>query len=201
MAAIRLRDVRIVLWTLVVIAAIGATALYLLAPPRNPQTSSLGGGTYSLVDHTGQAVDQTMLVGHPSVMFFGFTHCPDVCPTTMGEMAAWFAELGDEARDLRGFFVSVDPERDSPEVIAGYAGWVSDRVTGITGTPEEIAKMTKAWGVVAEKVPSDDGSDYTMNHTASVFLVDRKGQFFGTIAYQEPIETALAKIRRLIAEG
>jgi protein SCO1 len=197
--AISLRQVRIVLWTLVVVAAVGATALFIFAPPKSP-TSSLGGGTYSLVDHNGNAVDQTMLIGHPSVVFFGFTHCPDVCPTTMGEMAAWFASLGDDAKDLRGYFVSIDPERDTPEAVAGYASWVSDRMTGITGTPEEIAKIAKSWGIVAEKVPGDDG-DYTMNHTASVILVDRNGQYFGTIAYQEDQETALAKIRRLIAEG
>jgi protein SCO1/2 len=199
MAAVSLKNVRIVLWSLVVVAAIGATALFIFAPPRNP-TSSLGGGTYSLVDHNGNAVDQTMLVGHPSIMFFGFTHCPDVCPTTMGEMAAWFEALGDEAKDLKGYFVSIDPERDTPEAVAGYASWVSDRMTGITGTPDEIAKIAKAWGITAEKVPGE-GDDYTMNHTASVMLVDRNGQYFATIAYQEDQETALAKIRRLIAEG
>jgi protein SCO1/2 len=200
MAAVSLRQVRIVLWTLVVVAAIGATALFILAPPKNPQTSGLGGGTYSLVDHRGSAVDQTMLVGHPSIMFFGFTHCPDVCPTTMGEMAAWFAALGEDAKDLKGYFVTIDPERDTPEAVAGYASWVSDRMTGITGSPEEIAKIAKAWGIVAEKVPGENG-EYTMNHTASVLLVDRNGQYFGTIAYQEDQETALAKIRRLISEG
>lgn len=200
MAGITLREVRIVLWTLVVVAAIGATALFVFAPPRNPQTSSLGAGTYSLVDQTGAAVDQTMLVGQPSLLFFGFTHCPDVCPTTMGEMAAWFEALGDEAKDLKGYFVTVDPERDTPEIVAGYAGWVSPRMTGVTGSPEEIAKIVKSWGVTAEKVPGENG-EYTMNHTASVFLVDRNGQYFGTIAYQEDQETALAKIRRLISEG
>jgi protein SCO1/2 len=199
MAAVSLKNVRIVLWTLVVVAAIGATALFIFAPPKSP-TSSLGGGTYSLVDHNGNAVDQTMLVGHPSVMFFGFTHCPDVCPTTMGEMAAWFAALGDEAKDLKGYFVSIDPERDTPEAVGGYASWVSPRMSGITGSPDEIAKIAKAWGITAEKVPGDDG-DYTMNHTASVLLVDRQGQYFATIAYQEDQATAIAKIRRLINEG
>jgi protein SCO1/2 len=199
MAAVSLKSVRIVLWTLVVVVAIGATALFVLAPPKNPQTASIGGGTYSLVDHRGQAVDQTMLVGHPSVLFFGFTHCPDVCPTTMGEMAAWYQALGDEAKDLRGYFVSIDPERDTPAAMESYAAWVSPKMTGITGTPEEIAKIAKAWGIVAEKVPGKDG-EYTMNHTASVLLVDRNGQYFATIAYQEDQDTALAKIRRLIDE-
>ena len=197
--AVSLKQVRIILWSLVVVAAIGATALFIFAPPKNPQTG-FGGGSYTLVDHRGNAVDQTMLVGHPSVLFFGYTHCPDVCPTTMGEMAAWFEALGDDAKDLRGYFVTVDPERDTPEIVAGYAGWVSDKMTGVTGTPEEIAKIVKAWGVLAEKVPGE-GAGYTMNHTASVFLVNSKGEFEGTIAYQEDQDTALAKIRKLIAEG
>jgi len=197
--AVSLKQVRIILWSLVVVAAIGATALFIFAPPKNPQTG-FGGGSYTLVDHRGNAVDQTMLVGHPSVLFFGYTHCPDVCPTTMGEMAAWFEALGDDAKDLRGYFVTVDPERDTPEIVAGYAGWVSDKMTGVTGTPEEIAKIVKAWGVLAEKVPGE-GADYTMNHTASVFLVNSEGEFEGTIAYQEDQDTALAKIRKLIAEG
>ena len=197
--AVSLKQVRIILWSLVVVAAIGATALFIFAPPKNPQTG-FGGGSYTLVDHRGNAVDQTMLVGHPSVLFFGYTHCPDVCPTTMGEMAAWFEALGDDAKDLRGYFVTVDPERDTPEIVAGYAGWVSDKMTGVTGTPEEIAKIVKAWGVLAEKVPGE-GADYAMNHTASVFLVNSKGEFEGTIAYQEDQDTALAKIRKLIAEG
>jgi protein SCO1/2 len=200
MAAVNLKQVRIVLWTLVVVAALGATALFVFAPPKNPQTAGFGGGTYTLVDHRGNALDQTMLVGHPSLLVFGYTHCPGVSPTTMGEMAAWYQALGDEAKDLRGYFVTVDPERDTPEIVGGYAGWVSDKMSGVTGTPEEIAKIVKAWGVLAEKVPGE-GDDYTMNHTASVFLVNSRGEFEGTIAYQEDQDTALAKIRKLIGES
>ena len=197
MAAMSLKQVRIVLWSLVVIVAIGATALFILAPPSNPVNAGIGGGTYALVNQRGQPVDQTMLVGHPSIMFFGFTHCPDVCPTTMAEMAAWFEALGEDAKDLEAFFVTVDPERDTPEMIDSYVSWVSDRITGVTGTQAEIDKIVKAWGVVAEKVPGE-GGEYTMNHTASVFLVNRRGEYEGTIAYGEDMDTAVAKIRRLI---
>ena len=142
-------------------------------------TAAIGGGTYALVDQRGEPVDQTMLVGQPSMLFFGYTHCPDVCPTTMGEMAAWFETLGDEAKDLKAYFVTVDPARDTPEIIDELCVAGSrDRMTGVTGTPEEIDKIVKAWGVVAEKVPGE-GGDYTMNHTASVFLVNRKGEYRG----------------------
>ena len=112
-----LKTVRIILWSLVVVVAIGATALFVFAPPTNPVIGGIGGGTYALVDQRGEPVDQTMLVGQPSMLFFGYTHCPDVCPTTMAEMAAWFETLGDEAKDLKAFFITVDPTRDTPEII------------------------------------------------------------------------------------
>lgn len=190
---------RLALRALVAVAAVAASLLFFVT--RQPQeTGGIGGGSYSLVDQRGNPVDQSMLVGQPSLLFFGYTHCPDVCPTTMGEMAAWFSELGDEAKDLKAFFVTVDPERDTPEILDGYVSWVSDRVTGITGKPEEIAKMVKAWRAIGEKVPGE-GADYTMNHTASVYLVNAKGGFEGTIAYEEKPATAVAKIRKLLGKS
>jgi protein SCO1/2 len=185
-----------ILWGLVVVAALGATALFVFAPPRNPVGVGLGGGTYSLVDGRGQPIDQTMLVGHPSLMFFGYTHCPDVCPTTMAEMATWFETLGPAANGLKAYFVTVDPERDTPEVIGDYVGWMDGKVTAVTGPRAEIDKIVAAWKVLGEKVGS--GDDYTMNHTASVFLVNAQGGFEGTIAYGEDADTAVAKIRKLM---
>ena len=131
------------------------------------------------------------------MVFFGFTHCPEVCPTTLYEMVGWFEALGDEGRDLQAFFISVDPERDTPEIMKNYAEAMTDRVTGITGDPDEIAEVIAAWHVYAAKIPTDDG-DYTMDHTASVFLMDENGAFKGTIAYGENPETAIAKLRRLV---
>lgn len=195
-----LKTIRVVLWTLVAVAAVGATWLWYANRPIEIAVAGApyGAGDYQLVTHTGETVDDTIFVGQPSAVFFGFTHCPDVCPTTMGDMQHWFAELGDEGRDLRGFFVSVDPERDTPEVLGEYVSWVSDRITGLTGEPAEIEKAAAAWGVHAEQVPLDEGG-YTVNHTASVFLLDENGEFFGTIAYGENPETALGKLRRLVS--
>lgn len=190
---------RLALWALVALAAVAATLLFFVTR-QGAESGGIGGGSYSLVDQRGAPLDQSMLVGQPSLLFFGYTHCPDVCPTTMGEMAAWYGELGPEAANLKAFFVTVDPERDTPEILDGYVSWVSDRVTGVTGTPEEIAKMVKAWKVLAEKVPGQ-GADYTMNHTASVFLVNAQGGFEGTIAYQEDPATAVAKIRKLLGKA
>jgi protein SCO1/2 len=192
-----MRTFRIVLWTLVVVAAIGATALFFTRPQV---VNGPGGGQFALVDQRGAPADQSLFVGQPSLLFFGYTHCPDVCPTTMGEMQGWFAALGDEARTLQGVFVTVDPARDTPELLGDYVSFVSDRIVALSGPQAEIDKVVRDWGAVAEKVPAEDGN-YLMNHTASVFMVDSKGQFFGTIAYGEATDTALEKIRRLLAAG
>lgn len=200
-----MRTFRIVLWTLVVVAAVGATGLfaYSLDQKNKGQATLLGGpggGQFALVDQRGTAVDQSLFVGKPSLLFFGYTHCPDVCPTTMGEMQGWFATLGDQAKTLQGVFVTVDPERDTPQILNDYVSWVSDRIVALSGSQAEIDKVVKDWGAVAEKVPQDDGS-YLMNHTASVFLVNSKGEFAGTIAYGENTDTALEKIKRLVANS
>lgn len=193
-----MRTFRTVLWTLVVVAAIGATWLFFTRPQV---VDGPGGGQFALVDQRGDPVDNSIFVGHPSLLFFGYTHCPDVCPTTMGEMQGWFSTLGDEARTLKAYFITVDPERDTPQMLNDYVSWVSDRITGITGPRGEIDKVIADWNVVAQKVAGSAPDDYTMNHTASVFLIDKAGKFVGTIAYQEETKTALEKIRRLVANN
>jgi len=193
-----IKAIRIWLWGAV--GALALTAIVAAVLLRPPEQAGFGKGTYSLIDQTGKPVDQTMFAGHPSALFFGFTHCPEVCPTTMAEMASWFAALGDDGQDLRAYFVSIDPQRDTPEVLGDYVSWVSDRITGITGTPEEIDKIAKAWGIYYERVPLE-GDDYTMDHTASVFLLDARGEFAGTIAYREDQATALGKLRNLLTKS
>lgn len=194
----QLRTVRIGLWIAVAVVGIAAATYAFL--PRPQAANSFGVAQFDLIDQNGKPVDETVFDGHPSALFFGFTHCPEVCPTTMAEMSTWFESLGDEGKDLRAYFVSIDPERDTPAILGDYVSWVSDRITGITGDPEQIAKIAKAWGVYYAKVPLDDG-DYTMDHTASVFLLDSKGEFQGTIAYREDNATALGKLRNLLAKS
>lgn len=154
------------------------------------------GGSFALTDQNGQPITEAALRGQPSALFFGFTHCPEVCPTTLFELDGWLKALGREGRDIRAYFVSVDPERDTPEILKAYVGNVSDRIVGITGEPDKVAAMAKSFGIYARKVPTE-GGDYTMDHTASVLLLDRSGDFAGTIAYQESRDAALAKLKRL----
>lgn len=196
-----LRTVRIWLWVAVVVVGLtaGAGALYLRqSPPQDAGT--FGVAEFDVVDQNGNPVDESIMVGAPTAMFFGFTNCPEVCPTTMAEMASWFEALGPDAKDLRALFVTVDPERDTPAILGDYISWFGDRVTGITGSPEEIAKVAKAWGVYVEKVPLEGGG-YTMDHTTSVFLLDSAGEFQGTIAYREETAVALGKLRNLLAKS
>lgn len=154
------------------------------------------GTDFSLTDHNGDTITEAAFAGRPTLIYFGFTRCPEVCPTTLYELSGWFEALGDEGRDLQAFFISVDPERDTPEIMKGYVEAFGDHITGITGDPDEVARVIAAWHVYAAKIPTDDG-DYTMDHTASVFLIDRDGRFRGTIAYGEDFESATGKLRRL----
>ena len=154
------------------------------------------GAPFELVDQNGQAITEKAFQGHPTALFFGFTHCPEVCPTTLFEMNGWFEKLGKDGEVIKAYFVTVDPERDPPEVLKTYISNVTSRVTGISGDPAKVAAMIRSFGVFAKKVPTDDGS-YTMDHTASVFLLNSAGDFHGTIAYGENPDNALEKMKRL----
>ena len=156
------------------------------------------GQPFDLVDHDGNPITQKALEGSPTAVFFGFTHCPEVCPTTLYEIASWLNTLGLEGEPIKAFFITVDPERDTPEVMKSYVSNFSDRIVGITGKPDEIADLAKSWHVYSRKIPLENG-DYTMDHTASVFLVDARGNFKSTIAFRENTDTAVAKLRKLVS--
>jgi protein SCO1 len=157
------------------------------------------GAPFTLVSMDGGPITEKALRGHPSTLFFGYTHCPDVCPTTLFELDGWLKKLGAEGQAIHSYFVTVDPERDTAAIMKDYVANVSNRITGITGDPAAVHAMLKAFGVYYRKVPGD-GSDYSMDHTASVFLLDSAGRFRGTIAYGEDPDAALAKLKRLASE-
>lgn len=156
------------------------------------------GGPFELATHDGGTLSDQDLVGQPFAVFFGFTHCPDVCPTTLWEMSEALKELGPDAEKLKVLFISVDPARDTPEFLASYLQSFDPRIVGLTGSEEEIAEVGTAYRAYWEKVPTE-GGDYTMNHTASVYLMDAKGRFFGTIAYGEQQSIRMEKLRKLLA--
>ena len=191
-----LRNFRIVLWVLVAVAAIGATALYVFRPPQRPL--GVTGQDFALASTKGGTFTQNDLAGTPSLIFFGYTFCPDVCPTTLAETTAWRAQLGLSEEELRIIFVTVDPERDTAEMVKDYVEGFDPSVIGLVGTPEETEKAKAAFGVFSEKSGDVESEFYLVDHTALTFLIDEDGRFEGTIAYQEASDTALAKIERLV---
>ncbi|WP_321384864.1 SCO family protein [Rhizobium sp.] len=159
------------------------------------------GDPFQLVDQRGNTITQQAMRGKPSVVFFGFTHCPEVCPTTLFELDGWLKKVDPKGGKLGAFFVTVDPERDTPAVMNQYISNVSDRITGIAGAPDKVMAMVKSFRVYAKKVPVDEkdpNGDYTMDHTASIFLLDSAGRFKGTIAYGENPDVAVKKLENLM---
>lgn len=191
-----LRNFRIVLWALVVVAAIGATALYVFQPPKRPL--GVTGQEFALTSTKGGTFTQDDLVGTPSLIFFGYTFCPDVCPTTLAETTAWRAQLGLDEDDLRIIFVTVDPERDSLELVKGYVEGFDPSIIGLVGDAAATEKAKAAFGAFSEKAGDVEGEFYLVNHTALTFLIDKNGQFQSTISYEEAQDTALAKVKRLV---
>ena len=196
-----LKTFRIGLWVTVGVLAVVAGGIYLYQSfypdvQRSGIASAKLGAPFNLIDHDGKPIDQTAFEAQPTAIFFGFTHCPEVCPTTLNELALWLEELGPDGQAIKPFFVTVDPKRDTPEVMKSYVSAFSDRITGITGDPDAVAALLKAWRVYAAEVPLTDG-DYTMDHTASIYLVRPDGSFQGTIAFRENPANALQKLRRL----
>jgi protein SCO1/2 len=161
-----------------------------------PAARSIG-GPFALTDQFGRPVTDQDLRGKPTLMFFGFTYCPDVCPTTLAALTSWMATLGPNADRLNVVYVTVDPERDTAKQLARYLSSFDHRIRGLTGTPAQIAQIAREYQVYYEKVPLDGGG-YTVDHSSAIYLMDARGEFSGVIAYEEPSAQALAKIRALL---
>ena len=185
---------------LAVLAAFLAGALALFAvvwvtlPKEATQASSVG-GPFRLIDQNGRAVTEQDFKGKPFIVFFGFTYCPDICPTTLFDISEVLQRLGPDAERTAALFITVDPERDTPEKMKDYVSSFHPRVFGLTGTPEEIAKVEKEYRVYAKKVPLKDGG-YTMDHTAVVYLMDKDGRFVAPFNLKKTAEEAAADLRR-----
>ncbi|ODT79633.1 MAG: hypothetical protein ABS76_18810 [Pelagibacterium sp. SCN 64-44] len=194
-----LRTFRIILWALVGVVAIAATALYLFQPPARPL--GVTGQAFALNSTKGGAFTQDDLRGTPSMIFFGYTYCPDVCPTTLAETTAWRAQLGVSADELRIIFVTVDPERDTLDMVRDYVEGFDPTIIGLVGHDlTQTENVKRAFGVFSEKVGEPDDPYYLVNHTALTFLIDKDGAFRGTIAYEEASDTAIGKLKLLLGK-
>ena len=165
-----------------------------------PQTATVG-GPFQLVDSSGRTVNQELLKGKWSVVFFGFTHCPDICPTTLFEMAQVEPLLGPRGKDVQTVFVSVDPGRDTPQQVAAYIANPAfpKRLVGLTGSDAQVAATAKAYRVYYQK--QGEGADYTVNHAAYSYLMTPKGRFACVLPYGQGPEKTAAKIQAAIAAG
>jgi protein SCO1/2 len=197
-----MKGLRITLWIAAFVLAGVLVWLTLTVTRQQPMVAEGPFGVpFRLTAQDGQAITEQAFRDKPTAVFFGFTHCPDVCPTTLQQISDVLGALGPKAEALKVAFVSVDPERDTPDVLNQYISNVSDRIKGISGAPADVQAMVKGFNVYARKVPVDDANphgDYTMDHTASVFLLNEGGRFAGTISYGEDPETAQKKLANLI---
>ncbi|MDP2621279.1 MAG: SCO family protein [Hyphomicrobiales bacterium] len=158
------------------------------------------GGPFTMTDENGGPVTEKSLLGKPSILFFGFTYCPEVCPTTLYDMSAVLEKMGDDADRINAVFISVDPERDTPQAMKDYLQAFNPHIRGFTGTPEETREIAKAYRVYYRKVPLE-GGDYTVDHTALVYLFDAEGKFVSPLNLKQAPEKAAAPIRALLGES
>jgi protein SCO1 len=197
MSAVKI--VRLAAWgaVIVLLVAVGVVMYLRESADGTLMAGAIRGGPFNLVDQHGAPVTEAALKGHPSAMFFGYTFCPDICPTTLFELSGLMKELGPDADRLKVYFVTVDPERDTAETLAGYLSAFDPRIVGLTGSRAEIDRILSAYKVYSRKVPREDGP-YLMDHTGAVYLLDEAGVLTGTLDYQEDSATAVAKLKRLI---
>ncbi len=187
---------------LIILAAFGASLvvglvlmLWAVGGLRNVTAPAAIGGPFQLTDQAGQIVTDANLKGRPTVIFFGFTHCPDICPTALFEMSEVLRVMGKDADRVNAWFVSVDPERDTPALMNDYLSSFDPRLKGLTGSPEAVAKVISGYRVYAKKVPLKDG-DYTMDHTALIYLMDRDGKFVAPFNLKRTPEEAASDLKR-----
>jgi protein SCO1 len=186
------------------VAALGLViAAVLLSPPKKPGEAGAGriGGPFQVSLAAGGMLDSANLKGEPYGIFFGFTHCPDICPGTLTDVTALMDDLDkgplkDRASKFRVLFVTVDPERDTADVLKSYLSAFDGRIAGLVPTMQQLPGLARQFAAFYEKVPTSSG--YTMNHTASVYLFNRDGQFAGTIDIKDARSNQLAKLERLI---
>jgi len=190
--------------TLVIVTAFTASLLigllvmlWAMGGVRGVTAPAAIGGPFQLTDQSGATVTEKNLQGKPSLVFFGFTHCPDVCPTALFEMSEILRAMGKDADRVNAYFISVDPERDNKDAMKDYLSSFDPHLKGLTGDPEAVAKVLSAYRVYAKKVPLKDG-DYTMDHTALTYLMDRDGRFVAPFNLNRKPEEAAADLKKYL---
>lgn len=177
---------------------VGLALLFLvMGGGRNIAAPAAIGGPFQLTDQNGQTVTEKSLQGRPTLIFFGFTHCPDVCPTSLFEISEVLRAMGQDADRVNAYFISVDPERDTPSAMKDYLSSFDPHLRGLTGDPEVMAKVISEYRVYAKKVPLKDG-DYTMDHTALVYLMGHDGRFVAPFNLKRTPDEAASELKKYL---
>ncbi len=157
------------------------------------------GGAFSLTDQDGRTVTDASLKGKPTLLYFGYTYCPDVCPTSLLLMETAAEKLGpDGPKKVNLVFITIDPERDTTQLMKGYVTNFGPTIEGLTGTPQQIASVAHAYRVYYQKVPGKDGSPYLMDHSSIVYLLDSRGRFVTHFTHETKADTIAAAVQRLL---
>jgi protein SCO1/2 len=167
--------------------------VYAFVPTRGDMSAPAFGSNYTMLASDGRALTSAEFSGRPYLVFFGYTHCPDYCPTTLFDISAVFKELGPDNK-IAAIFVTVDPERDTPEVLKNYLGNFDPRIFGLTGDALKLEAIARAFRVYAKKVPSTGPGDYTVDHTGAVYLMDKRGKFVSVFDVQRPPQEAAREL-------
>lgn len=176
----------------------GLTGLaYFVMPGRGDLGSPAIGGSFTMIGQDGRVVTNADLAGRPYLVFFGYTHCPDFCPTALFDISAVFKELGPDKK-VAALFVTVDPERDTPEIMKTYLENFDARIIGLTGDPTKTEAIAKAFRVFAKKVPGEKAGDYTVDHTGVVYLMDKRGRFVSAFNLSRPPQQAARDLERYL---
>jgi protein SCO1/2 len=193
-----IRRLSLAISALLLIVSAGVVVFHVVNLDRGQGTSIQIGGPFTMRDQDGQIITKQDLDQSAVALFAGFTHCPDVCPTTLLRISNLMKLLGEDAKKIRVVLVSVDPERDTPQVLKSYLAAFEGDFTGMTGTPEQLKNFAKAYRLFYKK--SGIGSDYLMDHSAGVYLFKRGGAFQGTLDQHEPDDVALRKLKMLTGD-
>lgn len=194
---------RIWSFILILVASLSIIGLYFAVAPmpqntvKNSHTGkALIGGAFEALDHNGNPYTDQDMLGHYSIVYFGFTHCPDICPTGLLKIANALDAMGSDGEQIVPYFVSVDPERDTPEILAQYITHFHPRLIGITGTIEQVDTIAKAYKVYYQRQESDSALGYLVDHSGFMYLMDPDGEYvahFSHSASEKEIETGIVK--------
>lgn len=174
---------------------LGAIFLITGLSPTPSAGSAAIGGPFHLIDQNGKPFSDADMKGKPYLVFFGYTHCPDICPTTLFEISQLFRKLGPDANDVGALFITVDPARDTQAILKEYLGSFDPHLRGLTGDQKAIDQAIRDYRVYAKKVPLE-GADYSMDHTAIVYLMDKNGNFVAPFNMQRTAAAEAADLRK-----